>query len=67
MLELSPKPYHVGIKQPMLYLSDQTKISDTTWGELKESALQEEYIEQNWYKELKPDEKELLEALRIAQ
>ena len=32
-----------------IYLSDQTSIASSTWAELKEKAMEKDYIKQSWY------------------
>ena len=49
------------------YLADFTLIAGTTWNDLKESAMTDDYQQQDWYANLNPEEVELLEALRLAQ
>ena len=44
-----------------------TLIAGMTWNDLKESAMTDDYHLQDWYANLKPEEMELLEALRTAQ
>ena len=38
-----------------IYLSDQTSIESTTWAELKEKAMQNNYKNQSWYYTLTPE------------
>ena len=48
-------------------LSDETRIGDSTWGELKEQAMGQNLQEQSWYDPLTSEEKDLLTRLIEAQ
>ena len=47
-------------------LNDLTKIAGTTWSELKDRAMQEDYKEQSWFANLSAVQKSKLEDLREA-
>ena len=49
------------------FLSDQTKIANTTWANLKRLAQEDDYQKKTWFVSLKKEEKQLLEMLIAAQ
>ena len=48
-------------------LTDETKVGSSAWKNLKEQAMDEDYENTEWFDKLKPDDKDLLEALIFAQ
>merc|ERR1712062_634432 len=49
------------------YLSDKTKFAKKPWSELKESAMKDDYKEQEWFQGLKKKEVKMLIAIIEAQ
>ena len=47
--------------------SDERSIGVHVWQKLKDSAMKDDYKEQNWYSKLNEEERSLLEELRTAQ
>jgi len=47
-------------------LTDQTKVGNATWSQLKEKAMQEDYAKQTWFISLTPEERQVVLALRVA-
>ena len=48
-------------------LNDQTKIAGNEWRVVKEWAMQDDYDQCEYYETLSNEERQILEALRIAQ
>jgi hypothetical protein len=46
--------------------SDERSIGVHVWQKLKDSAMKDDYKEQNWYSKLNEEERSLLEELRTA-
>lgn len=63
MAEVKPAVVQIEPKN----LTDDIKVEDKTWSELKKSALAEDFQKQIWFINLRPEDKRLIESLRKTQ